>query len=101
MKFKAGEIKCYKEKKITPPPNEWRNIPICNKALLKPVYLSMKTHWPNVWVRLVLYPIHLIFIMISQASSCAIIMLHVILLVLNNLFSPKQSARILISISIF
>ena len=27
IKFKAGEIKCCKEIKITAPPNEWCNIP--------------------------------------------------------------------------
>ena len=27
IKSNAGAIKCWKEKKITPPPNEWHNIP--------------------------------------------------------------------------
>ena len=29
IKFKQGKIKCCKEKKITAPPNAWRNIPLC------------------------------------------------------------------------
>ena len=37
IKFKAGAIKCYKEKKITSPPNEWHNIPfrvLCSGGFL-------------------------------------------------------------------
>ena len=28
IKFKQGKIKCCKERNITAPPNEWRNIPL-------------------------------------------------------------------------
>ena len=40
IKSKEGAIKCCKEKKITAPPNEWRNIPF------SPHLKKVEKDWP-------------------------------------------------------